>query len=176
MMEDLSLHFLDIAENAAAAGASHILIAVDEDEGRDLMTFRAEDDGRGMTEEEKGRALDPFYTTKGKKTGLGLPLLAQTAEQSGGALTLESAPGSGTTVTASFRFSHFDRPPLTKMAETLMTLVFGHPGIEIRYRHRRNGKDFHWTSRPAAGGMVRPDAILKVRRALRAGLSRIGAS
>ena len=179
MMEDLSLHILDIAENSVAAGASRVLIAVEEDERRDILIFVVEDDGRGMTREERGRALDPFYTTKGKRTGLGLPLLAQTAEHCGGALTIAPARGEGTRVTARFRFSHFDRPPLTKMAETLMTLVFGHPEVEVRYRHRRNGKDFRWTSPSAAGGgsgTADPGAILKARRTLQAGLARIGAS
>lgn len=179
MMEDLSLHILDIAENSVAAGASRVLIAIEEDEARDSMTFIVEDDGRGMTEDERRRALDPFYTTKGKRTGLGLSLVAQTAEQCGGALTLESAPGGGTRVTARFRWGHFDRPPLTKMAETLMTLVFGHPDVKVRYRHRRNGKDFRWTSPPAVDGktgIIDPGAILKARRTLRAGLARIGAS
>ncbi len=179
MMEDLSLHILDIAENSVAAGASRVLIAVEEDEDRDILSVVVEDDGRGMTEEESRRALDPFYTTKGKRTGLGLPLLAQTAEQCGGALTIEPARGGGTRVSARFRFSHFDRPPLTRMAETLMILVFGHPEVEVRYRHRRNGRDFRWTSPPPSGegtGFVDPGAILKARRALRAGLARIGAS
>jgi hypothetical protein len=178
MMEDLSLHILDIAENSVAAGASRVLIAVEEDEGRDFMSLLVEDDGRGMSEEEKRRALDPFFTTKGKKTGLGLPLLAQTAEQCGGALAIEPAPGGGTRVTARFRFSHFDRPPLTKMAETLMTLVFGHPEVKVQYLHRRNGRDFRWTSPPSPGGtgMLDPEAVLRARRTLKTGLSRIGAS
>ncbi len=179
MMEDLSLHILDIAENSVAAGASRVSIAVEEDEGRDVMSLVVEDDGRGMSEDERRRALDPFFTTKGKRTGLGLPLLAQTAGQCGGALTIEPAPGGGTRVTARFRLGHYDRPPLTKMAETLMTLVFGHPGVEVRYRHRRNGRDFRWTSPASPGGgtgVVDPKAILRARRTLKAGLSRIGAS
>jgi signal transduction histidine kinase len=60
MMEDLSLHILDLAENAMAAGARRIVIAVNENERRDLVTVRVTDDGRGMTEEELERALDPF--------------------------------------------------------------------------------------------------------------------
>ena len=112
MMEDLSLHILDIAENAVAAGATRVLIAVNENERRDILAFRVTDNGRGMSREEKERALDPFFTTKRKRTGLGLPLLAQTAEVCGGRVVIESVPRKGTRVTARFRFGHIDRPPL----------------------------------------------------------------
>ena len=129
MMDDLSLHILDIVENAVAAGATRVLIAVNENSGRNLLSFRVTDNGPGMSREEKERALDPFFTTKRKRTGLGLPLLAQTAEVCGGRVVLESVPRKGTRVTARFRFRHIDRPPLTKMAETMMMLFFGHAEV-----------------------------------------------
>ncbi len=181
MMEDLSLHVLDIAENAVAAGAGRIVIGINESEKRDLLTIRITDDGRGMSAEERERALDPFFTTQRKKTGLGLALLAQTAGLCGGRVAVESAPTRGTKVTLRLPYHHIDRPPLTKMAETMMTLVFGHPGIDFRYCHRRNGQEFRFNSRgyvPRAGGAAPapPEAILSVRRALRAGLNSIGAS
>jgi anti-sigma regulatory factor (Ser/Thr protein kinase) len=154
MMEDLSLHILDIVENAVAAGATRVLIAVNENAGRDLLSFRITDNGRGMSREERERALDPFFTTKRKRTGLGLPLLAQTAEVCGGSVVLESVPRKGTRVTARFRFRHIDRPPLTKMAETMMMLFFGHTEVEFRYRHTRNGLRF--SAAPFPVGPPRP--------------------
>lgn len=180
MMEDLSLHVLDIVENSVAAGASCVAITINENQKRDILTIRIIDNGRGMSKRVQKLALDPFFTTKTKKTGLGLPFLAQAAEQSGGGIVLESAPRRGTKVTARFRFGHIDRPPLTRMAETVMMLVFGHPDIGFRYRHRRNGRDFRFDNRRyiAQGGSrpVRPEDITAVRRALDAGLKRIGAS
>ncbi len=179
MMEDLSLHILDIAENAVAAGATRVRIAVDESERRDLLTFRVTDNGRGMSQAEKKRALDPFFTTKGKKTGLGLPLLAQAAEACGGGVVIESIPEKGTKVAARFRFHHVDRPPLSKMAETMMALVFGHPETGFVYRHTRNGRrfDFRRRGRPGESGAGRAPSsaeIQAVRDSLRAGLKRIG--
>ena len=176
MMEDLSLHILDIAENAVAAGATRVLIAVNENEGRDVLTFRITDNGRGMSPEEKARVLDPFFTTHQKRTGLGLPLLAQTAGLCGGRVAIGSAPGRGTMVVARFRYSHVDRPLLTKMAETMMTLFFGHPEVAFRYRHTRNGFIFSCLRHGRGGGAVAPADIGILMESLRSGLRRIGAS
>lgn len=58
------------------------------------------DSGPGMSAEVLRRVLDPFFTTKppGQGTGLGLSMVYGFIRQSGGAMTLESAPGKGTGV------------------------------------------------------------------------------
>ncbi len=179
MMEDLSLHILDIAENAVAAGATRLLISVNENTKRDILTFRVTDNGRGMSREERARALDPFFTTKRKRTGLGLPLLAQTAGLCGGRVVIGSVPKKGTKVTARFRWGHIDRPPLTKMTETVALLVLGHTEIDVRYRHTKNGRRFDFRGRDhlgRPGWSAGAEEILAVRKALRAGLKRLGVS
>ncbi len=59
------------------------------------------DSGEGMTEAVRRQALDPFFTTKkrGLGTGLGLSLVRGVAQAAGGSVSIESAPGKGTTVT-----------------------------------------------------------------------------
>ncbi len=58
------------------------------------------DDGIGMSSEILARVSEPFFTTKtkGEGTGLGLSMARGFAEQSGGLMTIVSAPGQGTTV------------------------------------------------------------------------------
>ena len=58
------------------------------------------DNGSGMSEEVRQRALEPFFTTKGpgRGTGLGLASVYGFATQSGGSVTIESSIGTGTTV------------------------------------------------------------------------------
>ena len=58
------------------------------------------DNGCGMDEATRRRALEPFFTTKGvgKGTGLGLSMVHGMIQQSGGRFVLRSSKGEGTTV------------------------------------------------------------------------------
>lgn len=62
------------------------------------------DTGQGMDPATRERVFDPFFTTKpsGKGTGLGLPMVRDFAERSGGSVAVDSAPGRGTTVRLRF--------------------------------------------------------------------------
>jgi len=59
-----------------------------------------EDTGCGMPAEVASRVFEPFFTTKSGHggTGLGLSMVYGFAKQSGGAVTIDSSPGRGTTV------------------------------------------------------------------------------
>lgn len=66
----------------------------------DLVVLTLTDTGEGMPAEVLARVFEPFFTTRpqGKGTGLGLAQVYGTARQLGGAVTLSSRPGEGTTV------------------------------------------------------------------------------
>ena len=150
-MEDLSLHVLDVAENALAAGATRIEIRVLEDHRENMLRIEIQDNGRGMDEQAARLALDPFFTTKpAKRVGLGLPLLAQAAREADGHLEIESAPGNGTLVRASFRLDHPDLRPMGDMLQTMAALAGAHPRVQFVFCHRRNGAVLsQWSSNPA---------------------------
>jgi len=140
-MEDLSLHLLDIMENSIAASASRIEITIAEDTLGDLLSLEIRDNGKGMDAEARSKALDPFFTTRTtRRVGLGLPLLAQAARQSGGTFELVSEPGRGTTVKAAFQLSHPDMKPLGDIAETLRTILVSRPELDLRFRYTQDSK------------------------------------
>ena len=142
-MEDLALHVLDIAQNAAEAGATRIDVRVDEDPAADRLRSSSRDNGRGMDAATAARRADPFFTTRETRiVGLGLALLRQAAEAAGGGLTVASQPGRGHAVTAAFDLGHLDRAPLGDLETTVLVLLASHPDLDLEWTHRRGGRDY----------------------------------
>jgi two-component system cell cycle sensor histidine kinase/response regulator CckA len=86
-----------------AMGESGTLsIATGTEMGR--VFLRVSDTGVGMDEGVKERVFEPFFTTKaeGKGTGLGLSMVYGVVHAMSGRITLDTAPGKGTTVTLTF--------------------------------------------------------------------------
>jgi signal transduction histidine kinase len=54
------------------------------------------DQGPGMDAYTRGKAKDPFFTTRPRGTGLGLAIAERVAQAHGGELNLDSGPGRGT--------------------------------------------------------------------------------
>src|SRR5207248_3872189 len=53
------------------------------------------DDGMGISDTVKARIFESFYTTKERGTGLGLTVVQQIMEASGGRIEVSSQPGQG---------------------------------------------------------------------------------
>jgi len=147
-MEDISLHILDIAENSVSAGATLIKITISVDTQKDLFSVEIEDDGRGIPEDIRSKVLDPFVTTRTtRKVGLGLPLLAQSARETGGDISVRRGNTTGTVVTASFKQDHIDMKPLGDIAETLVVLIAGNPNVDFLFTYNKNSNAFSLDTR-----------------------------
>ena len=66
-MQDLSLHLLDLVQNSIAAGATQIVINVEEDEEKDWLSIAIEDNGRGMDNETIKEQQIPLYYSNNPK-------------------------------------------------------------------------------------------------------------
>ena len=179
-MEDLSLHILDLVENAIAAKAKKIEISIQEDPEEDCLVIEIKDDGMGMDQEVSQKATDPFFTTRSsRRVGLGLSLMAQAARDAGGGLRIESELEKGTKVVTTFQYHHIDRKPLGDMMETMTTLLLGHPELEISYIHQKDGRSYELSSqmlreRFKNQSLSHPEVIQWLRKHLKEGLTQIG--
>jgi PAS domain S-box-containing protein len=93
------------ARDAMPAGGSLRLSTSNvELDGAPYVRLAVVDTGVGMEPATRAKIFEPFFTTKqgGGSRGLGLSTVYGIVEQSGGRITVESAPGQGTTFTLDF--------------------------------------------------------------------------
>jgi signal transduction histidine kinase len=117
---ELELALVNVAVNARDAmpdgGKLHLLVRnvtlrrsqnIGGLEG-EFVALALSDTGSGIAPEHMSKVFEPFFTTKeiGKGTGLGLSQVYGFAHQCGGAVTMTSALGRGTTITLYLPRSH----------------------------------------------------------------------
>lgn len=135
-MKNVALHILDLVQNSARAKAGKVQVSIVENPGKDTYLLTIEDDGIGMEERQLQNATDPFFTTRTtRKVGLGLSLIQQNSERTGGSFNLTSEPGKGTKLDATFIMSHPDRLPLGEIDDVLVLLAVGLPQLRLIYDH-----------------------------------------
>lgn len=97
-------HLMQQALHSVLANASEAMPAgrncvVSVREAGPSWVIEIADEGPGMGADTITQVFRPFFTTKPKGLGLGLPLARRIVERMNGRLTLHSLPGEGTTVT-----------------------------------------------------------------------------
>lgn len=138
-MRDISLHILDIVQNSIRAEASLISTSLSIDVNSDLLTVCIEDNGCGMSKDMLANVKSPFTTSRTTRSvGLGIPLFTVSCANTGGNLKIESSPGVGTKLTAIYKYSHIDRPPLGDIAETIYTLTLLNPQIDFVFSAKKH--------------------------------------
>jgi len=90
---------LNLIRNSCEAmpGGGELTIGTRRDGGQVLLLVN--DNGTGMTEEQRQQVFAPFFTTKEGGTGLGMALVHQIVTEHGGCLECQSTGGKGSTFT-----------------------------------------------------------------------------
>lgn len=106
--------FLNIVKNAKEALASKrgkgvvnistrmitdFYLVDEKSPGGKMASIEVKDNGCGIKEEDLEKIFTPFFTTKAKGSGLGMPISLKIIKEHGGLLKIDSIPGRGTTVT-----------------------------------------------------------------------------
>jgi two-component system, NtrC family, sensor histidine kinase HydH len=90
------------ALDAVPEGGRIIVRASSDLNGR-AVTLTVEDNGPGLTPDQRERVGKPFFTTKAHGMGLGLALARRVIERAGGSFRIDSEPGRGTMVSIMLR-------------------------------------------------------------------------
>lgn len=99
MLEQLLLNLLKNAMEAVFESDNHtIRVRVARLEAhQNMVRFEVIDHGPGISDEEKARLFDAFYSTKSEGMGMGLNICRSIAELHGGRLGITDTPGGGAT-------------------------------------------------------------------------------
>ena len=146
-MQDFSAHIMDIAQNSVRANARCIEINIEKHLLHDTYVITVIDDGCGMDTETLLKVADPFFTSRiVRKVGLGIPLLKQNAEATGGSVEIISTEGKGTTIRAIFAYSHIDCPPCGNIPNTIVLLATANPDIEVVFKYKTDNGEYVFNS------------------------------
>jgi PAS domain S-box-containing protein len=121
------------------------------------------DTGHGMDEATSAHIFDPFFTTKerGKGTGLGLSIVYGIVQKCGGAITVKSHPGVGTTFSLFFPRAESEVEPLANLADSSLastaqgteTVLVVEDDDDLREVVRRHLEAAGYTALIAADGL-----------------------
>ncbi len=96
MLRRAVLNLVLNALDAMPEGGTLTVAAADDGQG---VGLRVSDSGRGLSEESRQRAFEPFYSTKSGGTGLGLAIVFRIADVHGGRVTAANLPEGGAAFT-----------------------------------------------------------------------------
>ncbi|MBW6490543.1 MAG: ATP-binding protein [Lentimicrobium sp.] len=147
-MKDFAMHLMDIVQNSISAGADLIEVLIRESVKDDTLTLTIIDNGKGIPSDLLEKVTDPYITSRTtRKVGLGLPLLKQHAESTGGYLKILSTEGNGTKVIGNFGLTHFDRQPLGDISGTIVLLAAANVKIRFVYEHITDAGEFKFDTK-----------------------------
>ena len=96
MERALDCIFENIREAIKEQGTCSVEVHAAPGNGKELIRIDIRDTGAGIAQENLGRVFSPFFTTKIKGMGLGLPIARRIVEEHGGSIVVENGGNGGT--------------------------------------------------------------------------------
>jgi signal transduction histidine kinase len=102
--EALRRMLLNVVDNAAKYSSAASPITITAEAGTEAIAIQVRDEGPGLSAEDEKHVFDRFYRgsqSRSRRTGgsgLGLAIVQALAQRSAGSVSLDTAPGRGTTV------------------------------------------------------------------------------
>ncbi|MCM3748683.1 ATP-binding protein [Paenibacillus pasadenensis] len=94
--KEIKQMILNLARNGMEAMGDKGILKLATSVGDGNLELRVEDTGEGISADKLARLFEPFYTTKARGTGLGLPLCLSIVERHNGRIDVQTAQGEGT--------------------------------------------------------------------------------
>jgi len=91
--------FYNLIKNALQAMSDGGVLRIACEEQRNFLAIRFADTGKGISAGDMTRIMDPFFSTRGEGTGLGLLVVERIVRSHGGELAIDSKSGHGVVVT-----------------------------------------------------------------------------
>lgn len=146
-MRDLASHILDLVCNSIRAQANSVEVAMEENSARHELKVTIKDNGKGMDAEQLQEATNPFFTTRTtRNTGLGIPLMQMTCEQTGGSFHVQSALYIGTQIEAIFKTDNPNCLPLGDLSGQMALLFATNPLIDFLFSYSIDNSIFSISS------------------------------
>jgi len=102
--------FLNIFSNSIDAMPDGGQLAVKSELAADNVLITISDSGRGIPPKKISKIYNPFFTTKAKGTGLGLSIVHRIIDRHNGVISIDSAPGKGTTIQLALQLNRPGKP------------------------------------------------------------------
>jgi len=145
------MHIFEMVQNSLNAGARNVQVQVEENLHNNVLRLVIKDDGKGIKPSDLEHVKDIFYSSRsrrGKDIGIGLSLLNAACQATEGDLDIDSVVDKGTTLVATMKHDHIDRPPLGDLADLYASLMVDTPqNVRVHWRlgHRVNLRSYEYT-------------------------------
>lgn len=120
----------ELVKNSLEADSTVIKIGVFQKDAKRLILI-VEDNGNGLSDEICKLCQSPFFSTKGKAVGMGIPMVKEMALRTGGDFAVESNSSGGVTVSALFKPYNINMIPIGDLYKGTKSLIKTYPNIDF---------------------------------------------